>query len=146
MEFKWEDDPRIGYYRCSLLDDGGKEMSDIYFWDYTSEFHKKDDTKNGYERPYAFMAGYCHGWSMDHGFDYDDQYDKHYDETGRIIGGYQGVCTHTVEDVKHWCEEFLASLYIIDFNEELEKLKKRAEISRWFTDRGYHKMDLSKVR
>lgn len=145
MEFKWKGDPEIGYYRCLLLDDSGKEMLEINFTDYTSEFNQNYDKKNRYERPYSFVASFCNGNLMDHGFDYDKDYDNHLDETGRVIGGYQGKCTHTVEDVKHWCEEYIASLFIIDYDEELKKLRERAARSKWFIDRGYHGMDRSKL-
>ena len=122
MRFEWRDE-NYGFHECSLYD-GKKEIDDICFWDYTSDFHQKHDRENGYERPYSFVVSWCKGWSMEEGFDYDDDYKNHFDEKylpDRHIpaGGYQGKCTHTVDDIKNWCEEWLAQRYINHYQKKI---------------------------
>ena len=123
MEFVWNDrDADIGRYKCTLLDDDGSKLDDIIFKDYTNEWVKQNDKENGYKRPYSFEVNYCCGSSR--GFDYDERY------RSRPGGGYQGVSTHTVDDIKRWCEEYLAKKYIGAYEEMLSRLdtaKRRAE-------------------
>ena len=137
VRFEWKDNFEIGHHELTLYDDDNKKLDDIYFTDYTCEYRQEDDRKHKHYRPYSFEVGYCHGWSMKQGFDEDNQYRNHLNENGRAVGGYQGNCTHTIDDVKRWCEEFLASLYIINYEEELKKLQKRLKRSQWFIDNGY---------
>ena len=145
LRFEWEDED-YGFHKCRLYD-GKNEIDNICFWDYTSEFHQRDDRENGYTRPYSFEVSWCCGWSMRHGFDYDEDYAKHYDEKCLPIrhiakGGYQGNCTHTVDDVKNWCEEWLAQGYIEHYENilnELDEAKRRAD---WFRSKGYGKRNL----
>ncbi len=143
MKFEWHDDPDIGYYECFLYENGSK-INDISFRDYTCEFHLKDDREHRYTRPYSFEVSWCNGWGMSEGFDYDNQYDKHWDEeklkeTGWHVatGGYQGKCTHTVDDIKKWCENWLAQRYLGAYYKtlrELEQMKARVE---WFEAQGF---------
>lgn len=125
MKFVWNnEDADIGYYECALLDDDGSKLNDISFKDYTNEWVQQDDKECDYKRPYSFEVNYCRGYSMREGFDYDEEY------RSRPGGGYQGVCTHTIEDIKHWCEEYLAQKYIDIYKEmlaELDTAKRRAE-------------------
>lgn len=147
MRFEWEDED-YGFHECTLYD-GDKKIDDICFLDYTSEFHQRDDKEYRYERPYAFVVSWCHGWSMEQGFDYDKDYNKHWDEdalkeNGWYVptGSYQGNCTHTVDDIKRWCEEWLAQRYIKRYKDilaEIDTVKSRAE---WFEKNGYGKVDL----
>ena len=142
LRFEWEDED-YGFHKCRLYD-GKKEIDNICFWDYTSEFHQRDDRENGYTRPYSFEVSWCCGWSMRHGFDYDEDYAKHYDEKCLPVrhiakGGYQGNCTHTVDDIKNWCEEWLAQGYIEHYENilnELDEAKRRAD---WFRSKKYGK-------
>lgn len=125
MEFVWNDrDADIGLYECALLDDDGSKLDEIIFKDYTNEWVKQNDKENGYKRPYSFEVNYCRGSSMYKGFDHDEGY------RSRPGGGYQGVSTHTVDDIKCWCEEYLAQKYIDVYEEMMSKFntaKRRAE-------------------
>lgn len=136
MRFEWKNDPHIGHYEL-ILWDKEKRLNSISFVDYTCDFNQKRDREERWARPYSFEVRYCHGWSCEEGFDYDEEYDRHFNENDKFIGGYQGKCTHTVEDIKRWCEEFLASQYIIDYEQEFAKLQERKRKSEWFIDCGY---------
>ena len=132
MKFVWNnEDADIGYYECTLLDDDGSNINDISFKDYTNEWVQQNDKKCDYKRPYSFEVNYCRGYSMREGFDYDEEY------RSRLGGGYQGISTHTVDDIKRWCEEYLAQKYIDVYEEMLSRLdtaKRRAECLK---DMGY---------
>ena len=143
MRFEWKD-RTYGFHECTLYD-GDNKIDDICFWDYTSEFHQRSDKENRYERPYAFVVSWCHGWSMEQGFDYDEDYNHHADERGWRIGGYQGNCTHTVDDIKKWCEEWLAQRYIESYNDMLARLETTKRRAEWFLENGYGNMDLKEV-
>ena len=128
LEFKWEDED-YGRHEC-ILYENGKKLDRIYFDDYTTEINQELDRERRTTRPYSFEVGWCNGWSMHEGFDYDENYDKHRDDNGRHIGGYQGKCTHTVDDIKKWCENWLAQGYLDAYYktlEELDQMKQRAE-------------------
>lgn len=146
MRFKWTDgykysnpnDPEliqyyqekgIPFYNCELYDDDGSKIQEISFYDYSTPGEIEDAEKNRYRRPYAYSVSYCNGYSMNRGFCPDPDYRNHY--------GWRGVKTMTVEDVKRWCEEYLAKIYIIDYDKELQKLQKRKERSDWFVQHGY---------
>lgn len=137
LKFVWEDDPEIGYYECLLLEDG-KAIDNITFWDYTCEYTQKSDKKSMYYRPYAFKVSWCHGYSMSEGFDYDENYRKHSD------GGYQGNCTHTVNDIKRWCEEWIAQRYINSYKRTVEQLNDMKKKHDWFKKQGYGDMELKR--
>ncbi len=130
MKFVWEDIADIGHYTVTLYDDKDKMLGDMWFKDFTSEWQQQNAEKNGYQRPYSFEAEYCNGFSHSHGFDYDPDYTKH-------RGGYHGNCTHTVEDIKRYCEEYLAHLFIIDYEAELKQLQEQKRVSDVLQDMGY---------
>lgn len=136
MEFKWIDDAETGYYECELYE-GGVKINEISFIDYTSEFYQRFDKENHYARPHAFMVHWCCGWSMKQGFDYDNKYGEHVDENGRLIGSYQGNCTHTVDDIKRWCENWLAQRYLTDYYDTLTKSNKIKARAEWFESQGF---------
>lgn len=145
MKFEWNDeDADIGSYKCFLYDDDNKCIDDIYFTDFTCGWHRKDDEENRFVRPYSFEASWCHGWSMKEGFDYDKEYNQHWDEdflkeTGwyRPKGGYQGECTHTVDDIKRWCENWLAQRYLRSYYNTLEELDTQKRRAEWFESQGF---------
>lgn len=138
MRFEWNNSSSdIGHYNCYLYD-GDQKLDEISFIDYTCEWAQEHDKKNGYTRPYSFVVHYCHGWSMKEGFDGDDHCCNHTDEDGNIIGGYQGNCTHTVEDIKRWCEEWLAKCYIEGYQRMMSELKDAKRRADWFIANGYY--------
>lgn len=136
MEFKWIDNVNIGEYTCNLYD-GDEKINDINFTDYTSEFHQRVDKKEGYKRSYSFEVRWCNGWSMHEMFDYDADYRNHTDENGKVVGGYQGNCTHTVDDIKRWCENWLAQRYLASYYDTLAKLDKMKARADWFESKGF---------
>jgi hypothetical protein len=121
MEFVWNDrDADIGTYECALFDDDGSKLDEITFKDYTNAWVKQNDKEYGYKRPYSFEVN-C---GSSRGFDHDEGY------RSKPGGGYQGVSTHTVDDIKRWCEEYLAQKYIDVYEEMLSRFntaKRRAE-------------------
>lgn len=74
---------------------------------------------------------------MKQGFDYDDEYGEHVDENGELLGGYQGNCTHTVDDIKRWCENWLAQRYLASYYNTLAELDKMKERAEWFESQGF---------
>ena len=136
MEFKWIDDVEIGYYECELYE-GDKKINDISFTDYTSEYHLRVDKERRCARPHSFEVHWCHGWSMSEGFDYDPDYYNHADENGELVGGYQGNCTHTVDYIKRWCENWLAQRYLSSYYHTLAELDKMKERAEWFESQGF---------
>lgn len=109
MKLEWRNDEEIGFYECTVTDDDGY-TEDISIWDYTCEWQKKrkqDDYAYARCHPYAFEVRYCRGYSMHETFD----------------------DTHTLNDVKVWCEDYLLDGYINRYNEiifNLEKIKSQA--------------------
>ena len=136
LSFVWKGEPNIGHYKCFLYE-GDKVIDKICFIDYTSEFHQKFDKENRYPRPYSFDVDWCRGWSMSEGFDYDANCYEHLDEKGRHIGGYHGNCTHTVEDIKRWCENWLAQRYLKSYYETLDRLEQMKARAEWFESQGF---------
>ena len=110
MKLEWENDEDIGHYECTLTDDYGC-YENIYIWDYTCEYQRKrkaEDTIYNRHHPEAFEVGYCKGYSMHETFN----------------------DSHTLADVKIWCENYLLDKYINHYNyivDNLEKIKNEAE-------------------
>ena len=148
ISFEWDDSSAdIGHYRCNCyeIDDVTKnkvKIDDIYFTDYTNAWQQKDAIENHYYRPCAFEVSWCHGWSMNESFGYDKDYRTRKDENGNNIYGYNGTCDRTVNDIKTWCEEWIAQRHINNYEKilaELEELRQRAES---FKTLGYGKTNL----
>ena len=136
MNFVWDDsNADIGYYSCKFLD-GDVVIDEISFTDYTNEWRFNNDKKYGDKRPYSFEIHWRRGVSMKEGFDYDKEYRK------RENGGYQGNCTHIVEDIKRWCEEWIAQRYINSYKNILSQLKAAEKRHDWLIEKGYGQMDL----
>ena len=120
IKFDWEDEDDIGYHECTMYDDGNK-LESIYFWDYANPHQVEDSKKNRYTRNFAYEVGYCNGYSMHKGFDKSEESDEF---------GYVGRPRHTVDDIKRWCENYLASMYIREYErikEQFSTIKDRAE-------------------
>ena len=124
MRFEWDDD--ISYYVCTLYDDNNKRIDDIRFFDYSSKERVLFDEKNHFPRPYAYEV---YGCGLAGRFDCDKHFLRHY--------GWRGKKEHSVEDIKRWCENYLAKGYIIDYDTEFKKLNERKRISDWFVENGY---------
>ena len=136
--FEWTDKPEIGRYDCRLFE-GDEEIDNISFSDYTCKWAQKSANECMIKRPCAFLASWHNGDVMYQGFDYDKEFQNRTDEKGRYVYGYNGTVTHTVDDVKAWCENWLAKRHISEYDavlKNLDKIRRRAE---WFTEHGYGK-------
>lgn len=118
MKLEWRSEEDIGFYECTVTDDDGY-VQNISIWDYTCEWQRKrkaeDYTYNRYH-PEAYEVSYCHGYSMHETFD----------------------DSHTLEEVKVWCEDYLLDKYIHHYNDviaNLEKIKSKAEWASEFKKR-----------
>lgn len=137
IRFEWDNSHAdIGNYTCYLFEND-KKINDICFTDYTSEYHQKSDKENGFTRCYSFEVDWCHGWSMHEGFDYDANYNNHTDENNKLLGSYQGNCTHTVEDIKKWCENWLAQRYLASYYNTIAELDQKKARAEWFESQGF---------
>lgn len=82
---------------------------------------KKEDVKNRYHRRCAYKVNYCNGYSMEKGFDQTQDPDQF---------GYVGTPRHSVEDIKRWCENYIASIYIREYDmvrHNYDIIKERAD-------------------
>ena len=110
MKLEWRNEENIGYHECTIIDDDGYH-EDIHIWDYTCEYHikqKENDAAYSRYHPAAYEIGYCKGYLMHETFD----------------------DSHTLKDVKIWCEDYLLDKYINHYNEivaNFEKIKSKAE-------------------
>lgn len=142
MKFRWKNNKDIGHYTCTLYNEiNGVDipLQRISFTDYTAKHNKNEDKKYNFSRRYAYKIEYLDENTENKNFylDIDDYFDNHYDKYGSKVFGYQGECEYSIRDVKNWCENFLASMYIIDYDKELEKLYERKSMSDWFIKNGY---------
>ena len=127
----FEEQYGISRYEGRLYDDDGNKIDGIVIFDYSTKWEVKNDIKNKVFRDYAYIVSYYNGYSMGKGFDKCANNRNHF--------GWQGTKEHTIDDIKNWCEEYIASRYIINYEEELAKLQKRKEVSDWFVENGYGK-------
>lgn len=127
MEFRWKDE-EYGYHECKLYD-GDKMIERIYFTDFNSPFHRENDRKNHYRRDYAYEIGYCSGCAMKEWF---DEKDHNYDGFG-----YEGTPLHTVDEVKRWCENYLAQIYLHSYQNALKSLDEKRRRAEWFESQGF---------
>ena len=120
IKFTWKDETDIGYYECVVSDETG-QLGRIYFWDYTNAHQVEQANKNRWHRDYAYEVGYCCGYSMHRGFDPSEDDDAY---------AYVGKPRHTIDDIKYWCENYIASGFINEYNNIVKRLdtaKARAE-------------------
>lgn len=141
MKFIWDDTyAEIGIYNCKLID-GDYVLDNIEVIDYTNMYQQ-----GSCFHPYSFKVNIYYGASkeaimMTKGFDYDSAYRNHIDENGNRMYGYNGVCTHTIEDVKRFCENYLAERYIDSYNCMLPSFNDAKRRASWFVENGYGQND-----
>lgn len=141
MKFIWDDTyAEIGIYNCKLID-GDYVLENIEVIDYTNMCQQ-----GSCFYPYSFKVNVYYGASkeaiqMQKGFDYDSAYRNHIDENGNRMYGYNGVCTHTIEDVKRFCENYLAERYIDSYNSMLSNFNDAKRRASWFVENGYGQND-----
>ena len=142
MEFFWidgygtkdEEVNGISKYECRMYDENGVMLQEICFFDFSTKFEVEFAQKHHVRHLYAYEVEYCNGYSMSKGFDRDPDGYHHF--------GWQGVKEHTVDDIKRWCENYLASMYIIDYEKELKELEAKKRRSDWLIEHGYQKMEV----
>lgn len=133
MRFEWTtnlDD--VPCYECNLFD-GDKWIDKIWFYDYACEEGRKYDIEHNLLRWYAYMVY----WDVRGGISLDRD-EEFWARSGKEYKpGYQGKCTHTVDDIKRWCENWLAQKTLKKYYnilKEFDTLKSRAE---WFESMGF---------
>lgn len=147
MKFIWDDTyAEIDVYNCELIDDDDNVLENIEVIDYTSISTQESTYMPHNFYPYSFeVTVYCGASKetiqMKRGFDYDSAYRNHIDENGNRMYGYNGVCTHTIEDVKRFCEEYLAERYIDLYNYMLPNFNDAKRRASWFIENGYGQND-----
>lgn len=113
MKLEWRNEEDIGFYECTVTDNDGYEQH-ISLWDYTCEYqsNKKatDATFHRYH-PEDYEVSYCHGYSMHKAFD----------------------DSHTLEEVKVWCEDYLLDKYINHYNDIIDNLESIKSKAEWAT-------------
>ena len=127
VKFVWKDNEDIGFYECYIYEDSDK-LDSICFWDYTNKYQKETDEKHRYYRPYTYKISYCNGFAMDKGLDKNEDHDSY---------GYTGTPKHTIEDVKHWCESYLAAMYMAEYENMLKRLDIVKERYEQLKQMGY---------
>lgn len=145
MKFIWDNTcAETGIYNCKLID-GDYVLNNIEIIDYTNMRQQENAYRSYIFYPYSFEADVYNGASKEaiqiKGFDYDSVYRNHIDENGRRMYGYNGVCTHTLEDVKRFCEECLAKRYIDLYNYMLPNFNEAKRRASWFVENGYGQND-----
>lgn len=130
MKLVWKDDKEIGSYRLYLYD-GDKQLDEINIVDCTCKFRREYDKELGVRRRFAYETYYCNGFVYDKGFDEDKGYKNNKDY------GFVGVVTHTLEDVKRWCENYLAQLYLGNYYNTLNKINEMKRRAEWFEAQGF---------
>lgn len=147
MKFIWDDTyAEIDVYNCELIDDDDNVLENIEVIDYTSISKQESAYRSHSFYPYSFKVNFYFGSSkeviqMQQGLDYDSAYSNHLDENGCRMYGYNGVCTHTLEDVKRFCEEYLAKRYIDSYNYMLPNFNAAKRRASWFIENGYGQND-----
>ena len=130
MRFEWNDSlSYIGHYELTLYDDDNEKLDDMWVRDYTNPWMIEHDTANRIRRKYAYEAGYCNGSSMHKGFGLWDGYENEF--------GYHGKTERSLKDIKRWCEQYLADLYINAYKRALERLDEQKRRHDWFVEHGY---------
>lgn len=111
MKLEWRNEEDIGHYECTVTDDDGYEQR-ISFWDYTCEYQsnrKATDATYCSYHPEAYEVNYCHGYAMHETFD----------------------DSHTLKDIKIWCEDYLLDKYINHYNNIITNLKRIKSEAEW---------------
>ena len=111
MKLEWRNEEDIGHYKCTVTDNDGYEQH-ISFWDYTCEYQsnrKATDATFCRYHPEAYEVSYCHGYAMRETFD----------------------DSHTLEEVKVWCEDYLLDKYINHYNNIIANLGKIKSEAEW---------------
>lgn len=129
MKFIWKDNSETGRHTLFLYDDDGTELETMWMSDHTVPYAVENDTKYGFQCPYAFEVGYCKGFSMRRGFDKYEDYETH--------PGYHGTPTHTVEDIKRWCENYIAQMYLKCYQVAVATMDEKRRHAEWFEANGF---------
>lgn len=104
LTLKWDDSKAEDGYYTGHLYNGDEIIRTISIKDNRcAPLNHKPTSQRGRDDAFSFFVTWENGEHGIHykGFDYDPTY------MGHKLGGYQGTCTHTVDDIKRWCEEYL---------------------------------------
>lgn len=128
LRFEWldADEDRSAY--MGFLMEGDKKRQSVHITDYTTEY---------YQHIAEVMWEYCtHAYRVRFGmYDFSNITKTFYfDETEDPTQfKYVGTPKHTIDDIKRWCEAYIASCYI----KEYESRKKQYEIAKERADQFF---------
>ncbi len=121
LRFAWLDADECRSAYKGFLIEGANKIQSVYIMDYTTEYS---------QHIAEFLHEYrTHAYRVDFGkYDFSNIHKTFYfDETEDPTQfKYVGTPKHTVDDIKKWCEAYIASCYI----KEYESRKKQYEIAK----------------
>ena len=129
MRFEWENDEVIGSYWLHLFDDDGKELDVMWIKDHTAPWNVQNDQRIRAQRRWAYEVGYCKGFSFSRGFDEYKDWANNY--------GYHGKPTHTLDDIKRFCENYIAQMYLQCYQRAVATLDEKRRRAAWFEANGF---------
>lgn len=141
MWFEWKDHPESGYYYgvcCEGRTSNKEQLYSVSITDNTCKHKQEEFERNKMGCPVSFEVyfsnskdekwNYYHcfdddkNWHCRHSFDYDEDWQNHFDEQGNRVYGFRGKASHTIEDIKKWCEVFMALLEHTSWEDLMIKL------------------------
>lgn len=120
LKFIWEDDERVGYYQCQLVDDTNNKVFRIVFQDNTCPFCITRDKRHKLRREFAYEISSYSGLNKK-GIDRTED-DNSFE--------YVGKPKHSIDDIKRYCENYLAAQIIneyYDLQKQINFIKNSAE-------------------
>ena len=125
ITFNWTDDVEEGKYTCIMYEDN-VPLHTIEFTDYSTPVRVKFDKRHRIKRACAYIVIYRPVDINTKGI-YKSLDANNTDSTSN---GYTATPIHTIPEIKRWCENYLAAIYIRKYEDvlrEIATLKNRAE-------------------
>ena len=121
LRFSWLDADECRSAYKGFLMEGDSKIQSVYIMDYTTEDRQHMDEVMREQRTHAYRVDFGK-------YDFSNIYKTFYfDETEDSTQfKYVGTPKHTIDDIKRWCEAYIASCYI----KEYESRKKQYEIAK----------------
>jgi len=125
ISFNWIDDNEEGKYVCTMYE-GNTPIQTIEFTDYSNPTRIKYDKRHRIKRACAYIVLYRPADLNTKGI-YKTLDANNTDSTSN---GYSATSIHSIPEIKRWCENYLAAIYIRKYEDvirEMQTLKNRAE-------------------
>ena len=125
ITFNWVDDVEEGKYICTMFEDN-TPLHTIQFTDYSNPTRIELDKRHHIKRACAYLVFYQPGNNSSKGI-YKGIDANNTDSTSN---GYTATPIHSIPEIKRWCENYLAAIYIRKYEDvirEMQTLKNRAE-------------------